>query len=124
MKLLIAATLLLTGAAQAQTVWRCGADSRTYSDSPCAEGRVVAVADTRSAAEVAAAQRVVEREQTLARQLSQQNKASEAQLPVMAGIRHSQPALPVKAAKKPSKKASKLSPAAPGTWRATAPASR
>jgi len=122
------ALLLLAGAAQSQTVWRCGTDGRSYSDSPCAEGRMVAVADTRSASDLAAARGVAEREQTLARQLLQQRKVSEAQLPTMAGIRQSQPAPAVKTAKKPSKlaskKASKPSPAAPGTWQATAPASR
>lgn len=128
MKPLLLTLVLLAGSVQSQTVWRCGADGRSYSDSPCAEGRVVAVADTRSEADVMAARAVAEREQTLARQLAQQNKASAAQLPVMAGIRSAQPVAAVKTAKKSGKpgpkKASLRSPAAPGTWQATAPASR
>ena len=31
--------LLLAGAAQAQTIWRCGADGRGFSDRPSADGR-------------------------------------------------------------------------------------
>ena len=41
--------LLLPLAVAAQPVWRCGADGRSYSDAPCADGRVVAVADPRDA---------------------------------------------------------------------------
>ena len=42
-------TLLLmvcaTAQAQAQSVWRCGPDGRSYSSTPCVDGRPVAVAD-------------------------------------------------------------------------------
>jgi hypothetical protein len=66
-------SLLLTLAActtlQAQTVWRCGADGRSYGDTACADGRVVAVADSRSAGEAAAAREVLARDQRLARTL-------------------------------------------------------
>jgi hypothetical protein len=56
---------LATGvAANAQTtVWRCGADGRSYGDSACADGRVVAVADPRSAGEVLQAHEVLARDQ-------------------------------------------------------------
>jgi len=62
---------LATGvAANAQTtVWRCGADGRSYGDSACADGRVVAVADPRSAGEVLQAHEVLARDQRLARAL-------------------------------------------------------
>jgi hypothetical protein len=129
MKLLIATlTLLLAGSLQAQTVWRCGADGRSYSDSPCTDGRVVAVADSRSTGEVDTAQGIVEREQTLAKHLAEQRKVREAQLPMMAGIPHTQPEAAVKkpkgSSKQASKQASRRSPATLGTWQATAPASR
>ena len=51
------------------TAWRCGADGRSYSDQPCAQGRAVAVADTRTPQDVAQAQSVVARERALAKAL-------------------------------------------------------
>ncbi len=51
------------------TAWRCGADGRSYSDQPCAQGRAVAVADTRTPHDVAQAQSVVARERALAKAL-------------------------------------------------------
>lgn len=58
-----------TGAAAAQTVWRCGADGRAYADSPCPGGRAVAVADARRSDEVAAAREVLARDRALVREL-------------------------------------------------------
>lgn len=34
---------LLTTAGPAQTIWRCGADGRSFSQTPCADGRAVAL---------------------------------------------------------------------------------
>lgn len=83
--------LLAAAAAQAQTVWRCGPDGRTYSDSPCADGRMVAVADARAPAEVTDARAVLARDQRLARQLVAERLAREreakAQGSGLAGIR-------------------------------------
>jgi hypothetical protein len=125
---LLFATLLLAFAAQAQTVWRCGADGRSYSAQPCTDGRVVAAADTRTAAESGAARDVAARDRALARDLAQQRQRYEAQVPVMAGISQARPpAVKSKASKKPSKKPSKKAstpPEAPGIWLATAPVSR
>ena len=46
----IVLALLCAGAAAAQTqVYRCGPDGRSYSQSPCAQGQAVDVADPRSA---------------------------------------------------------------------------
>jgi hypothetical protein len=73
--LLLSLTLLLTSVVHAQSdaagtqAWRCGADGRSYSDQPCANGRAVAVGDSRGAAERAQAQEVVARERALAKQL-------------------------------------------------------
>lgn len=74
---LVALGLLLGAAAalsplQAQTVWRCGADGRSFSDRPCADGQRVQMAklaDARSAEEVLAAQAVMARQQRLAETL-------------------------------------------------------
>lgn len=58
-------TLALPHAAQAQTVWRCGADGRTYSESPCPGGRLIKAADPRAASELQAARDEVKRSQEL-----------------------------------------------------------
>ncbi|MFO1326499.1 MAG: hypothetical protein U1F56_04005 [Rubrivivax sp.] len=66
--------------AQAQaTVWRCGADGRSYADAPCAGGRVVEVADARSAAMVADARALASHERALAQQWSTERRVADAQ---------------------------------------------
>jgi hypothetical protein len=67
---IIALGLLLCAVAQAQTVWRCGPAANVYSDTACTGGQAVAVADTRSAAEVQAARAVAARERALAERLA------------------------------------------------------
>lgn len=64
--------------AEAQTVWRCGAEGRSYSQTPCSDGRPVAVADARAADEVAEARAVAVREQRLADELRAQRHLREA----------------------------------------------
>lgn len=80
MNKLLALVLLLSAlGTQAQNVWRCGADGRSYSDRPCADGepmQMAALADMRSAAEVQAAQ-VAARERRLAETLRQERLARE-----------------------------------------------
>lgn len=76
---LMLALLLCGAAAQAQTVWRCGADGRSYSDSPCPEGRPVAVADARGADEVAQGLAVLARDQRLAQRLAAEARDRERQ---------------------------------------------
>jgi hypothetical protein len=76
-RLVFAAFVLAAGTAGAQVVWRCGADGREYRDAPCTDGRVVAVADTRSQAEREAAADVVARDRALARQLAQERREME-----------------------------------------------
>ncbi len=121
-------TLLSMAAAQAeQTVWRCGADGRSYSDAPCPQGRALAIDDSRSAEQQRAAQAVAQREQALARALVQERQQRERAWrgPTMAGIKPKAdplPAQPPKAQAHPKKQASKRDAAA-GTWTSTAPAS-
>jgi len=74
---LILALLVAGTVAQAQTVWRCGADGRSYTDTPCPEGRALAVADARSANEVAQARAVLARDQRLAQQLVAERRERE-----------------------------------------------
>ncbi len=132
MKLLLtcAATMLLTGTLQAQTVWRCGPDGRSYSDSPCPGGLAVSVTDRPAAADVQAAKAAAERERALAARMTQQRLQQE-QLAANtgpAGFRHEVPAaVKPKATRKPGKTGKsgetgkKHPPAEPGIWRAVAP---
>ena len=62
---------------QAQTIWRCGPDGRSFSDTPCAEGRTLAVADTRPSQDVAAARMLAEREIRLAERLRRERLSEE-----------------------------------------------
>jgi hypothetical protein len=64
--------------AQGQTVWRCGPDGRVFSDTPCAEGRLVATVDPRPAADVHAARDMARREQRLADRLREERLQREA----------------------------------------------
>jgi hypothetical protein len=133
--LLTTAALLLTGAATAQTVWRCGPDGRSYPETPCAEGRVFAVADPRSTADVAQARAVAVRELALARELVQQRRDREDEalgrsrtpvakrsvaMPATPGIRPSAAAEPAKTQN--AEKAEKTEKAEKATRKATASA--
>ena len=102
--------LLLTGPLNAQTVWRCGPDARTYSDRPCTDGSTVANTDKRSDAEVRAAREVVARDQALARELHKQNREAEKEAlshgSGLAGIAAPPPVVKPKAPKSKPKKSS------------------
>ena len=121
-------------AAQAQAVWRCGADARDYSTTPCAEGRTVAVADARSPDQAASARQVLARDKQLARDLAAQRHELEREQAVRGSgliaikraikpVDKPAPKLDTKAPKRPSKERAK--PLGAGdTWTSTAPASR
>ena len=88
MKSLVLVLLLLTGAAQAQTVYRCGTDGRSYSDTPCRDGRAIDVSAPRPSTDLADARDTARREQQLAERLQQERAWREAQSPAgAAGIR-------------------------------------
>jgi hypothetical protein len=63
--------------AQAQQVWRCGADGRSYSSVPCVEGRQLEVPEARPAADLAAARAQATREVRLADTMHKQRLAEE-----------------------------------------------
>lgn len=65
-------------AAPPQTVYRCGPEGRTYSQTPCQDGRPVSVEDSRSAAQQRAARDVAEREQRSADKLAAERRQREA----------------------------------------------
>ncbi|WP_375137458.1 DUF4124 domain-containing protein [Rubrivivax rivuli] len=129
----------LAGLASAQTVWRCGPDGRSFSDTPCAEGRALAVAETRPAEDLAAARARAEHEIRLAEQLRRERLAEEAAQrgsglaslgPVAADTKRP-PLRQATGFKRPSKEAQlrpqalrPAGPAARGTSRAVAPSSR
>lgn len=71
--------LAALGPAGAVTVYRCGADGRSYSDTPCADAREVAVDDARSAAQVSEAQRIAAVDRRLAERQSAERRMREAQ---------------------------------------------
>lgn len=133
----LACLLLMALAAQAagaQTIYRCGADGRSYSDTPCPGGRAVAVADERSAQDRQAAERVAARDRALARRLRDDRLAAEREQRATVGSGLGSLGAPAPQApaltprKKPGKKAPKaapwLQPAAAGTSPATALSTR
>jgi hypothetical protein len=73
-----AAAALLATAASAQTIYRCGPDGRSYSQTPCADGKPLTVDDPRSAEQQRAARGVADREAKTAQQLRDERHKREA----------------------------------------------
>jgi len=67
-RLLLAAVLVATGssAGAVGAIYRCGADGRTFSQTPCANGTLVEASDPRTAAQRAEARRVAAAERQAA----------------------------------------------------------
>jgi hypothetical protein len=134
MKTLLAALLCLASlAAQSQTIWRCGPDGHSYSDTPCKEGRAVEAPLPRPAEDVAAARATAEREQELADRLLAERRQREAAQPAgAAGIRDARldrAQLKQPVSKKPQRpqriqRLQQQQPEDDGTWRAVVPVSR
>jgi hypothetical protein len=75
MKPLVLACCLVSTLGMAQDkVYRCGPDGRSYSSTPCPEGREVNVADPRSDAQRREAFEAAQREHLLARQLGRERQ--------------------------------------------------
>lgn len=74
----VAAAGMFGWAAQAQTVYRCGPDGSTYSQTPCADGRPLTVDDPRSASQQRAARAVAESEAKNAQRLRDERLRREA----------------------------------------------
>ena len=74
MLLTLAALPLL---ADAQTIWRCGADGRSFSNTPCSEGQALALADIRPNQDVAEARALADREIRLAEKLGRERLRGE-----------------------------------------------
>lgn len=108
---LAAAVAAFVGAqASAQTLYRCGADGREFSEKPCQDGKRMDVnAASPSAADAAAARDAAKRDARLADQLHRENEARGRQQAVAnAGAIHGIPAAaPASAASKPQGKKKK-----------------
>lgn len=104
---------LLAQAAPPQTVYRCGADGRVYSQAPCADGKALSVEDPRSASQQKAAREVSERNAEQARKLAGERRQREADAKgqAAAGIKTAPAAEAASAApRKPKAKASTIDP--------------
>ena len=133
MLLALAAVPLL---ADAQIIWRCGADGRSFSDTPCSEGQALAVADTRPSQDVAEARAFADREMRLAEKLGRERLREESAQrgnglaalgPVSAGTGVKPPRRERRQLQQPQRAKPALhrpDPSADQTSRATAPASR
>ena len=75
--LLLVMTLALPLAASAQTIWRCGPDGRSYSSTPCADGRAIEGMQPRPADEVAEARERAARERQQANAMTRARLAQE-----------------------------------------------
>jgi hypothetical protein len=84
----ILATAALAGSAQAQQIWRCGPDGRTFSDTPCKDGKTMQLPDSRPQTDRAEALLIAARERDLAERLTQERLQREAeQAGGLSGIR-------------------------------------
>lgn len=84
--LLLLVTALACTSVQAQAIYRCGPDGRSYSQTPCSQGRAVEVSDDRSTQQRQEAIEVAGRERALADSLQQDRLARESQPRASAGL--------------------------------------
>jgi hypothetical protein len=118
MKRLIAIALCAAAAqAAAQTVWRCGAEGRTFQSAPCADGRPVAMRPPPDAAALAEARAVVAREQLALQTLAAQRRERERQALGAGGI--ALPAVPAPKSLRPSRPAPEACGTSPSAARAS-----
>ena len=119
-------TLLFTViGAQAQTVFRCGS---VYSQTPCPQGKVVEVTDSRSAAQRAEAKRVAADERKLAADMRRDRINEEnAQQPAAAGSLSAPKPVPAAergAVKRKKQKRSSVKPGASEDFVAAGPSAK
>ena len=134
MKTAIQMLLLLCSALPAllyaQTVWRCGPDSRTFTDTPCPQGQMLDVAASRPTEDLHRAQQLAQREKAWGQQLQRERQQREAQ--ATAGPAGIYGLRPVKAPLEPKARLAKHHPKqhpkkhfeAADTWQSTAPSIR
>jgi hypothetical protein len=130
---LLALVLVLPMLSTAQGVWRCGPEGRSFSDTPCTDGRVLAIkTEDRPAADVRAAQAQAEHDIHLAEVMRRERLAQET-LQRGNGLAALGPPAPRVSSVKPERSSSskpeaklrrQLHPEARGTWQAAVPVSR
>ena len=113
---------------QAQGVWRCGPDGRTFTDAPCPQGQPLDMAVSRPAEDLHSALQRADREKALADRLQRERQLRETQPSAgPAGIYGLRP-VKTPAQPKVAVKARHLHPQhrleAPDTWTAVAPSLR
>lgn len=126
-KLLVATlALLLPLAASAQTIWRCGPDGRSYSSTPCADGRGLEGLQPRPVDDLADAQQRAARERRDADAMTRERLAQEGRQrgTGLAGFKPPQAAEKAQPPRPKAKKKPRHPAEEDGTWRATAPSSR
>lgn len=126
--------LALPAWAAAQTVWRCGPEGRSFSDTPCADGQALALADARPSQDLAAARALADRELRLAEKLRRERLREEAAQrgnglaalgPTSAEVGEFKPPRQgLRQAPRAQPKVHRQAPAADETSRAVGPASR
>ena len=134
MKRFICILLLAAGCAQAQPIWRCGPDGKSYSQTPCPEGHALTAPTERPDADLAQAKDLARRDRAQAAQLRleriEREKLAVSRAAAIHGSRLTPPAVPASAPtlKKKTKpaQAQRLPPApeAAGSAPAVAPSSR
>lgn len=82
-------TVCVAGSAAAQDVYRCGPDGRSYSQLPCADGRLVPVDDARGADARRDGEAAASRQARAAELLAQERQRREAARPRAASLGHS-----------------------------------
>ena len=125
-KLLVATlALLLPLAASAQTIWRCGPDGRSYSATPCTDGRSLEGMQPRPVDDLADAQQRAARERRDADAMTRERLAQENRQRGngLAGFTPPQAAASAPQPRAKAKKKQRL-PGAADTWPATDPSSR
>jgi hypothetical protein len=80
------------------TVYRCGADGRQYSDSACPEGKAVAATDARSVEQRRHAEEVARRDREFADRMAKEREQRERNAPGAVGIGSSGSAKPTSTA--------------------------
>ena len=120
--------LLAATASQAQGIWRCGPDGRSFSDAPCKDGRELSLPQARPAADLDSALSMAQREKALAAQLVRERQQRETAAAAGAAGIHGTRLVKVPEARAPQGQQPKAKPrhrlAAPDTWPSTAASSR
>lgn len=118
----------IPAAVQAQAVWRCGPDGRTFTDAPCPQGQPLDMAVSRPAEDLHSAQQRADREKALADRLQRERQVREAQPSTgpagIYGLRPVKAPAASKAKPKPAQKLPKHRLEAADTWTAVGPSTR